>query len=488
MIWKRNMKKKTIVLLFLLFLLAAIPRLVFFNYPSELVFDELYFGEFVRSYFTHEHYFDIHPPFGKLLIAGVAKIAGTQLSEPFEGIGQAYSQRDLFFLRLLPLLSGIGLVLLSFFLLFRLTKSRLAAFLAGALVALDTAFLVHSRFILLDIPLLFLGVLSLYLFFLHKEAQTKKARFFLLLFSGLAGGAAVSIKWTGLAVFGMLLLLTLFWLFKEKRFWLFLQRGTVLLSSLVLVYVGSFALHFALLNNPGPGDAFFPSGFKEQSFFSKFVKTNKQMYVASARINVEHPYASSFKEWPLGKRPIFFWEKKVSQKEREETLKRLEALQQELFLNPSKLSSILQETQAIQTRVQNWEKRQEVWLVGNPIVWMLGLVSLFMGMMVLFFKKTSKGIVSILLLLWLANFLPFFPISRPLFLYHYFFSLLFSLFLFSYLFSLLSQKLSPGKTRFLAIAFLIAAGASFLFLSPLVYGLPFANDSLLAQYLSFLLK
>lgn len=44
-------------------------------------FDELHFGKYVGMYVKKIFFFDLHPPLGKLLISGVAYLAG------FDGIG-----------------------------------------------------------------------------------------------------------------------------------------------------------------------------------------------------------------------------------------------------------------------------------------------------------------------------------------------------------------------------------------------------------------
>src|SRR5438045_2883656 len=45
-------------------------------YPNAVVFDEVYFKAFAAHYLDHRYYFDIHPPLGKLIIAGYAHLSG----------------------------------------------------------------------------------------------------------------------------------------------------------------------------------------------------------------------------------------------------------------------------------------------------------------------------------------------------------------------------------------------------------------------------
>ena len=66
------MGHKWIIIIILIASIAV--HFTFFGYPSETVFDEVHFGKFVSGYYTGEYYFDIHPPLGKLMIAGFAKL------------------------------------------------------------------------------------------------------------------------------------------------------------------------------------------------------------------------------------------------------------------------------------------------------------------------------------------------------------------------------------------------------------------------------
>src|SRR3954447_6188728 len=125
--------------LWLLWGLAALTRLPRLGLPPDTVFDEVYFKQFAGAYFTHKYYFDIHPPLGKLLLAGWAKLIGVNpgsiTTPPATG------------LRWFVALAGILVVPLVYGIVRRLSGSRLAAGLAGLVVALDGALIVESRFI-----------------------------------------------------------------------------------------------------------------------------------------------------------------------------------------------------------------------------------------------------------------------------------------------------------------------------------------------------
>ncbi|MBX4197889.1 phospholipid carrier-dependent glycosyltransferase [Candidatus Parcubacteria bacterium] len=61
--------KKTHWYIFILLLLSVGTHFSYFGYPEQVVFDEVYFGRFVRLYQHGQYYFDQHPPLGKLIIA-----------------------------------------------------------------------------------------------------------------------------------------------------------------------------------------------------------------------------------------------------------------------------------------------------------------------------------------------------------------------------------------------------------------------------------
>ncbi|MBU2109489.1 phospholipid carrier-dependent glycosyltransferase [Patescibacteria group bacterium] len=447
------MKKKFKIFIVLIILFSAfLTRFYNFNQPAEVVFDEVHFGKFVRSYFTHENYFDIHPPLAKLLIAGWAKFRNAQISQQdFSKIGQDYNPDDLYKLRFLPALFSVLFILLIYLFTLRLTGFKTAAFVSGLMVLFDNAIIVQSRIALLDIFLLFFGFLALYLFLIQEDKSFDKLRtrkWLFIILSGLSLGASYSVKWTGLSMIFMIGLLALYQLFKNKPFdklrvknWreFAIKLITVYLVSFIL-YVVIFSIHFALLTKPGPGDAFLSPGFREKPFVQKFYELNEKMFKYNKSIATQHPYQSKWSQWPFNKKPVFYW--------------------QETPIDP--------------------EHKQEIWLKGNTAVWYLGTASIIIGVLMilikLIFRRPKDFSLFIPLFLiagWLANFLPFVLITRPLFLYSYFLALIFSIILFAYLFAYLLEKLtiSKSKKRVIVSLFAIIIIVFFLFFANLTYGI-----------------
>ncbi|MBI2098538.1 MAG: phospholipid carrier-dependent glycosyltransferase [Candidatus Wildermuthbacteria bacterium] len=471
------------------FAFSLLAHIILFNFPSQVVFDEIHFGTFVRSYTTGEYYFDIHPPLGKLLIAGTAELGGIQLPSDLTRIGQPYEPKDLFFLRIFPLLTGILLPLLIYLLALELTKSTWTAFLAGCMVAFENALLLQSRFAFLDIPLLFFGFAALFAFLRQEHTRNIRIKLLLLLAAGFLFGASYSIKWTALALLVPLSIIALysFWQSRSLK-WFAVKIGIILTASLA-VYVLSFAIHFALLTQPGPGDAFFETGFRQKPFFEKFLSLNKVMYSSNKSIQTQHPYQSSWYQWPLNQKPIFYWDFIMPESERQEAAQRLQELTLQLQSNPQNIGEISAEISHLQTEITSWQGKRQIWLLGNPIVWFASLLSLVGGIVLLFAKVFTKRprdisalLLFVLLLSWLTSYAPFALINRPLFLYHYFFPLLFSILLASYSISWLIKKLIPSRyqlTTVLLFSGIIALG--FLLVSPVTYGLVFAPEGWYSQ-------
>src|SRR3989344_4292180 len=94
------------VLLITLLVASIAVHFAFFGQPDQVVFDEVHFGKFASAYYTHQYYFDIHPPLGKLLIAGFGKLFDFRPEYTFANIGQPFPDNSYLALRFLPVLAG----------------------------------------------------------------------------------------------------------------------------------------------------------------------------------------------------------------------------------------------------------------------------------------------------------------------------------------------------------------------------------------------
>jgi len=139
-------------------ILSLVVHFAYFGHPRETVFDEVHFGKFVSGYFTHEYFFDIHPPLGKLILSGAGYMTGFQPGFSFGQIGEAFPDSAFLWLRLFPTVAGTLLPVVIFLLALELGFSKTAATGAGLLIVFESALLVQSRFMLLDAFLLLFGL------------------------------------------------------------------------------------------------------------------------------------------------------------------------------------------------------------------------------------------------------------------------------------------------------------------------------------------
>ncbi len=103
--------------------------------------------------------------------------------------------------RILSALSGAGMAVLVFLILYRRTH-EVGAFLAGAAIAIAPGLLVHSRFATVDVPAAFFGTLSLYwasrlVPYPGQEPLDQKAFMRIAAWSGVMAGLSASCKYTG---------------------------------------------------------------------------------------------------------------------------------------------------------------------------------------------------------------------------------------------------------------------------------------------------
>lgn len=418
--------------------LSLITRFAFFAYPAETVFDEVHFGKFVSGYFSGEYFFDIHPPLGKLLIAGVAKISGFQPGFSFETIGQKFTDDSYKWLRFLPKLAGALLPIVIFLIALELGISQKFAFLAGLITIFENSIIVQSRFILLDSFLLLFGFLGILFFLKYQKSISYKRspitnNSFLLL-AGTFTSLAASIKWTGFSFLAIILIFYIFYFLSSPKYNARASRLGLLLKGLFLlviipflIYFSIFAVHFSLLSKPGPGNAFHPPDFQNSNIFKKFLELNTELYQSNARLTASHPYSSQWYEWPFMVRSVYYWNGSAS--------------------SPQAGSA-------------------RIYFLGNPLIYWLSTIAVIY-FLVNFFKNRKNFGFLLLVIGYLLNLLPFIFIGRVMFLYHYLTALIFAILILAYLL----DKSNFGHKKFAFNAILISSIVLFLFFSPLTYGL-----------------
>lgn len=438
-----------------LILAAFATRLWDVTRPAAVVFDEVYFKVFAGHYLDGHYFFDIHPPLGKLLLAGWAALCHVPLANLLSTTDPTPM------LRYLPAVAGALIIPVFWGILRRLGASRPFAFLGALALVADNALLVESRFTLMDSLLILFGLACVY-FYLVARSHHGHRRWLWLTLSALAGGASASVKWTGLTALALVIFA---WLFDTKHHWRRrLAEAAILVLLPVMVYVSAFWLHFALLTHSGDGDAFMSPKFQatltgspyydasvHDGFWPKFIELNHEMFAANQTLTATHPYGSRWYTWPLELRPIYYWQGVTA---------------------------------------ANGDEGN-IYLLGNPIVWWGIVVAGLMGLAYarLSRLKLSRATSSALALTGLAyvmNLAPFLTVTRVMFLYHYFFAFIFSLAFVILLWNDITAArgkhlpLAPYRKHvYLTLVGLIVLG--FIFFAPLSYGTPLSPGGLQAR-------
>lgn len=464
----------------ILFLLAAITRFVGLYNPKAIVFDEIYFREYGLHYHVGTYYFDLHPPLGKLLIGLWAWLSGSQVDPMSKDPDVA--------LRILPAFAGTMLIVVFYLFLRQLSGSRRVATLGAGLLLLDNAVLVESRFTLIDSMLLLWGFSAVTMALAARKATGRK-HWALWTGAAIFGGMALATKATGLSMLGLVGLIWLVDAVRDRKLWKtqwkpIVGRAAVLGVSAFLVYFVVFAIHFAYLTKAGDGDAYMNQQFQStlkgnsnykpeasMSVFKKFTELNHEMHFYELQLNGDvHPYSTKWTSWPYMERGVFLYVANASD-----------------------------------------QKTRYIYTLGNPFVWygaVLGVILVGVGWLTNRKKfRRYRWAMGFLAVGWAVNYLPFVLITRPMFLYHYFYALMFSIGFVVLGLGILTGwikdstrplELTPATAEELAadqpaqrtwtfdsrwsqVAYwgiLGAALAFFLYFAPISYGIPLTSDGL----------
>jgi dolichyl-phosphate-mannose-protein mannosyltransferase len=278
--------------------LSFLTRFWGISHPNEVVFDEVHFGkvhrtrlqslqhadgflQFASYYLQRTYFFDVHPPFGKLLFALMGWFVGYDGHFLFDNIGDSYIENKVPYVafRALPALMGALTVPTVFLIMWESGYSLPAAVLAAGLVLFDNAHIGQTRLILLDATLIFfmaVSVLSYIRFYKFRHEPFGRKWWKWLLLTGVSMSCVISTKYVGAFTFftiGCAVLIDLWDLLDVER-----KNGALSLMEFgkhfaaravgfIIVpfffYLFWFQVHFAILTRSGPGDDFMTPEFQE---------------------------------------------------------------------------------------------------------------------------------------------------------------------------------------------------------------------------------
>ena len=251
---------------------TAATRLHDLRGSGVIAWDEAHFGKFASWYINRTHYFDVHPPLGKLLIAGFGKLSNYDGGFNFTFPGVSFEEYpEVVGMRLGCAVLGAFTLPIGFLTVWEMTSSLSAATLAGMLLLFDTGFACITRYILLDPIMIFFISASFYsMVRFRKLARESFSRQWWrwLAILGLSLAGTISIKFVGLFVVlyvGAFTALDLWNIFGDisRGFGSVVKHLMARVGCLILlpfvVYFSIFCLHLWVMARSGPGDGFFSS-------------------------------------------------------------------------------------------------------------------------------------------------------------------------------------------------------------------------------------
>ena len=443
-------------ILLIITILSVVSRTWIIYHPSDVTFDEVYFGNFTNYYLNGTYFYDIHPPFGKLIMALVAYIAGYDGTIQFEDYyGLSYTNPDYITLRFTPAFFGSFCSPLVYISLRFSSFSRISSFVSSILIILDTSILTEHRFILSDGMLHFFVCLFLAVFSYAVSIELYSKEWTIAtIAAGFALGMAASSKNTSWGLMPYAAFVEIFQVIsKYRRFDTMIALeivyiGLLLIIPMLSVYFLSFFVHIIVLDKYGPGVDYLELGeeyqfvlpgradgtllarrLRKPSLLKRVVKLAIDMHQGNMGITEFHPSQSQPYNWPLlTGRYVDFWNGFTA----------------------------------------------EVHCNGNPLIYYLVFISIICS---LFSCKCKKYYLAIRYIVgWSVSYFPFFLVPRTMYLYHYIIPLIFGIMNIG---ALMDLWFTPFWRGFVGVFVMFIALIGFYLFCPFSYGIKHVDRLLL---------
>ncbi|KAM9324314.1 protein PRRC2B [Gastrophryne carolinensis] len=256
---------------------GMLSRLWNLSHPKAVVFDEVYYGQFISMYMKRIFFLDDSgPPLGHMLLALGGYIAGFDGNYTWNRIGAEYTDNvPVWSLRLLPAVLGGLCVPLAYQIVEELGFSTVSGLIAAFLVLFENSLITQSRLILLESVLIFfilLAFLSYLRFYNHQQRRPfSTSWWFYLVLTGVSCSFAVGVKYMGLLSYFLVLSIAgvhSWQLIGDRKLSnksVVAHLGARVLALLLIpvaLYLGTFYIHLSILTRSGPHDHIMSSAFQ----------------------------------------------------------------------------------------------------------------------------------------------------------------------------------------------------------------------------------
>lgn len=428
-------------LLIIISFFALFTRLWMIADPSQVIFDEVHFGNFSAWYIQNRFHFDIHPPLGKMLmgfIAGATQYKGDiDFANKF---GENYFVNELFFVsqRITPAVFSAMTSPLLFCAMRCLSIPSFFAASAGLILTTDISLIVEGKFILSDGMLHFFTCLHIYAFCLFMNKATPLRT----VFAGITLGAAMACKYTALGLIAVDGMSQLVWMITD---WPsipdILERGSLMLAPCGITFYFAWVLHFVITPYTGYNSEYIiqrhastliPWGKENvtywgnrligSGFIDRIIEWNIVMNRINMRSDIPHPYESYPKYWPL------IMDKYVG-----------------FYHQPDR----------------------NIHCVGSPATYWLSTAGIALTFVAAIFRKIDWRNI-LLTWAWAVSYFPFVLVPRTMFMYHYLVPLMFAI---MNMCTLIHTALPVGVSDSIMMLVLVLSIACYVYFRPWIYGL-----------------
>jgi dolichyl-phosphate-mannose--protein O-mannosyl transferase len=388
-------------------------------------------------------YFDPEPPLAKEII-GAGEWGYGWFRATFQGAKGDYIDLgfNTFGWRIAACLFGTLCIPAMYLLARRLWANRLFAIAAATLVCFDGMFFIQSRIGMIDIFPIFFILCAYFVFMIHLQARSSRAAMVSLVVLGIVLGIGIAAKWIVLAawltiVFFLLLRLVLHLL---GRSWgppltpgldlaTYFGVGLIVLIAIpAFIYVASWYPFFA-----------------RGQFHNLADLWNYQVssYRYHATLVATHPYGSPAWSWPFLARPVLYYAEYYP------------------YLGIDQFTG-----QQLQARMIN---------LGNPWIWWTSLPCLVS--LPYFVVRHRSWLAAVIMVGFLSQYLPWFPVTRVLFMYHMFGGLIFMVLAAAFVVTHLAEQLRPPGREYLVAGYLAMAVLFFAYFYPVWTAVPLSNSA-----------
>lgn len=389
------------------------------TYMNGTYFDEIYHARTGYEFNCGEDIYEwTHPPLGKLFIA----------------LGIKLFKMTPFGWRVAGAVFGVLIIPILYILAKEIFKTRRAATFAAVLLSADFMHFTMSRIATIDSFAAFFALL-MFLFmykFLQTDLDEMHNALKYLFLAGISFGLGVAVKWTciysgaGLCVLFLIHMIKLYNI--RTQYNDYTKKTVKILLCCVLYFVVIPFLIYWVSYMPY---AFLKSGNEK---ITVMFKIQKNMFEYHKDLDATHFFSSMWYQWPIMYKPIWF----------------------------------LSETYAAEGTVSS------ISAFGNPVIWWSS-ISAVIVFAAIFVKKIKHGEnirdLTFLTVAYLAQYLPWFFVTRVVFIYHYYNSVPFVILILVYVAKYLYDKSKNKKiVKYSVYAFTVAAIIAFAVFYPVISG------------------